>query len=77
MKQKRRCPSELLDVCLEERADDHKNKEIWTWNGGWRKKKTQKEVADMLGISSPIYQTGEKDYAKIASGDGEVFMKNK
>ena len=38
--------------------------------------KTQKEVADMLGISQSYISRLEKnDYAKIAPGNGEVFLK--
>ncbi len=37
--------------------------------------KTQKEVADMLGISQSYIQTGEKIMQRLRRGDGEVFMK--
>ncbi len=37
--------------------------------------KTQKEVADMLGISQSYISRLEKNYAKIAPGNGEVFLK--
>ena len=54
MKQKRRCSSELLDVCLE----DHKNEiGLGTEDG---EEKTQKEVADMLGISQSYISRLEK-----------------
>ena len=59
---------------LWKRADDHKN-EIWTWNGGWRRKDSERSSGYAGDFPVLYIQTGEKDYAKIASGDGEVFMK--
>ena len=70
-----------LEVSIDEplnvdwkRADDHKN-EIWTWNGGWRRKDSERSSGYAGDFPVLYIQTGEKDYAKIASGDGEVFMK--
>ena len=44
-------------------------------NGGWRRKDSERSSGYAGDFPVLYIQTGEKDYAKIASGDGEVFMK--